>query len=678
MGKFSEQLLGGATVTEPVAPGGKFSSAILGLPQSQQAPAPAQTTIAGDFLRGVGDTALFSFADEAEAAARSLVGPETFQEELQTARGKQEAAGPAFLAGQLGGAFVPGLGIAGTAARGATTAAKLGRAALGGGVAGGVGGFGAGEGGLPGEEGGFTARLPSAAIGAAIGAPLGAVGERVGAGLSRFAQRRLAKDINRLDPAKVAGLQQKAQAQGIQLTPAEATNLPSLKAQQKALGNLSETSDDLQAFVEGRAGGQIEPAVNRFLENVSPVEGAEIAGLQGRAAAQRALDDVATNRAAQARPIYQRAFAQAPQVDTKSVLSGLRNEMKVFPKGGEVRRQLSKAANLITRSVNTPQRTVKLETGQTISTPTMTQRLVPETDLAKLHSAKVEIDQMINAVALDKKLGPTTKAKLTQVRQGLKKAMEAASPDYATATNIYADLTPGVARVREGITGVIADLPDTNVRLAASKLFNPQTSGPVLMREAKGQIQKADPQAWQALKRAWLEDRWLKAGQETLEGGPRVNRGALFRKALLGDQKQKRMLQEALEPGEFKALSDLSEVLEASGRVKSVGSDTAWNQELMRAQRQGASSILSRALRLSTPDALKTIAERWDERRLAQQSQQLMSIITSPDGVQMMRELKRLPARDVFKRSVLAQMLASMATSESTQAVAPEPTGPAQ
>ena len=266
MGKFSETIFEGSTST--VAPAGKFSSAILGTESRQPAAAPpVQTTVGGDFLRGAGDTALFGFADEAEAGVRSMFGPETFKEELATARAKQEAAGPAFLGGQLAGAFVPGLGIAGTAARGATTAAKLGRAALSGGIAGGVSGFGSGEGGLPGEKGSLTERLPSAAIGAAIGAPLGVVGERVGAGISKFAERRLAKDIDRLDPGKVAGLQQKAQSQGIQLTPAEATNLPSLKAQQKALGNLPQTSDDLADFYAGRAEEQIEQRLTSSLRS---------------------------------------------------------------------------------------------------------------------------------------------------------------------------------------------------------------------------------------------------------------------------------------------------------------------------------------------------------------------------------------------------------------------------
>lgn len=676
MGKFSEALLD----TPSSAPaGGKFSSAILGGPQAQpQAPVPAQaaeTSLLGDVARGVADTALLGFADEAEAAARSLVGPESFGQELQQARAKQEAAGPGFTAGQLGGLVLPGAGVAGLAARGATTAAKLGRAAIGGSIEGLIGGFGSSEGGLPGEEAGVAGRVPGAAIGAAIGAPLGAGGQVLASGLSKFAQRKLTRDINRLDPNKVRELQAKAAEQGIQLTPAELTNLPSLKAQQKALGNLPTTSDDLADFYQGRAADEIEPAVNNFLESFSPIAGSDVAGLRGRAAAQSAMDTVAANRAAQAAPIYQEAFDTASNVDTQPVLEHINKQIPLFPETGEVRKQLTKAMNLLMRGDT---KTPTFRQGRQVPGPATPDRMVPEHRLANLHSAKMEIDQMINAADADKKLGPVVKAQLSKVRQMLKGEMDDASSAYEAATNIYADLTPGVQRIREGVTGIIADLNDPNARLAASKLFNPATSSPVLTKEAKRLIQAADPDAWQALKRSWLEEKWLKAGQETLEGGPRVNRGAVFRKALLGDQKQKRILKEALEPEEFAALSDISDVLEASGRVKSVGSDTAWNQEVMRAQRQGSTSLLSRAMKLTTPDILKNIAERWDEKRLVERSEQLVNIITSPNGIEMMRELKRLPASDVFKRSVIAQMLAGGATAGATQVLTPASAEPAQ
>jgi len=517
--------------------------------------------------------------------------------------------------------------------------------------------------------------LPSAAVGAAIGAPLGAGGQAVAQGLSKFAQRKLVRDINRLDPAKTSELQQKAQAQGIQLTPAELTNLPSLKAQQKALGNLPQSADDLTDFYRGRGEEQIEPAVQKFLEDFSPIEGADVAGLRGRAAAQAAMDGVAAKRAEQAAPLYQEAFSQNTIVETKPVLDFINGQIPRFPETGEVRKQLTRAMNLLMRADT---KTPTFRQGRQVPGKATPDRLVPETRLENLHSAKMEIDQMINAADADKKLGPVVKRELTRVRKLLKGEMDDASRTYEEASNIYADLNPGVERVREGVTGIMADLTDPNARLAASKLFNPATSSPVLSREAKKLIQATDPEAWQGLKRAWLEEQWIKAGQETLEGGPRINRGALFRKALMGDKRQKRILFETLEPSEFKALSDLTDVLEASGRVKAIGSDTAWNQELMRAQRQGASSMLSRVLRLTSPDVLKTVAERWDERRLAQQSEQLVSIITSPQGVQLMRELKRLPARDVFKRAVIAQALASGAIVVGAEGAAPsQPAAPA-
>jgi hypothetical protein len=46
----------------------------------------------------------------------------------------------------------------------------------------------------------------------------------------------------------------------------------------------------------------------------------------------------------------------------------------------------------------------------------------------------------------------------------------------------------------------------------------------------------------------------------------------------MGDPKQMKAMQAALPREQFQALRDLADVLEAAGRVKKLGSDTAFNQ----------------------------------------------------------------------------------------------------
>lgn len=110
----------------------------------------------------------FNFADEIEAAVRSLAPGETYEDAVAKVRTRykqaEEANPKSYLAGEIGGglagALIPGIGAIGTAAKGA----KLGQLAIAGAKAGALAGFGSGE--------GLGESLTSAATGAAIGAGL--------------------------------------------------------------------------------------------------------------------------------------------------------------------------------------------------------------------------------------------------------------------------------------------------------------------------------------------------------------------------------------------------------------------------------------------------------------------------------------------------------------------------
>ena len=103
-------------------------------------------------------------------------------------------------------------------------------------------------------------------------------------GLRMFLGRNVAKDIAKVNAPEVADLVQKAKDLGIDLTPAELTNLPSLKSQQKVLGNIVESADTLGDFYLNRYKEQVQPAVNKFLEGISRVDDPMTAGYRGQKA----------------------------------------------------------------------------------------------------------------------------------------------------------------------------------------------------------------------------------------------------------------------------------------------------------------------------------------------------------------------------------------------------------
>ena len=175
-------------------------------------------------------------------------------------------------------------------------------------------------------------------------AAMAATGQGLAKAGTVVAGRHMARDIKRLDPKMAGQLQQKAQREGIQLTPAETTNLSSLKGQQRALGSLPYSSDILEDFVQKRA-GQVESAVYNQLDKISPIDSGEVVGELARSASRNAMKDVAESRAVMASPLYNKAFSQKPQVDVTEVMGFLSRE-GTKAKGG-IKSAIEKAQDLL-------------------------------------------------------------------------------------------------------------------------------------------------------------------------------------------------------------------------------------------------------------------------------------------------------------------------------------------
>lgn len=138
-------------------------------------------------LRSLAQGATLGFADELEAAGRSLFPGQTYEGALTDIRGKLKAYKEDSPLSALGyealGGIVPGLAAA-PFTGGASVAPTLGRMALIGATEGGIYGFGTGEGGFAQRAAG----VPGGAVGGAIAAPVaGVIGKGIGAGLNKLA-----------------------------------------------------------------------------------------------------------------------------------------------------------------------------------------------------------------------------------------------------------------------------------------------------------------------------------------------------------------------------------------------------------------------------------------------------------------------------------------------------------
>ena len=463
-------------------------------------------------------------------------------------------------------------------------------------------------------------------------------------------ERRLAKDIAQVNPNTIASLRAKAGKVGVDLTPAELTDMASLFAQQKVIGNVPESTKKMQDFYKKRE-AQVQGAVDDYLGSLSKVEDQYVAGNRGMQALEVQRENLVRARSDAAAPIYRAAFEESVPVNTQPVLEQIDNMMRTQPPTGTAARYLRRVRDLLQR----PE--IDAE-GNVLNT------FRAEDRLPNLQNAKFEIDSMFKDEAFGA-LDKTIQGQLTGIQENLLRQMGENNPAYTAANRQFERLSQPLNEFDERITGssLIKMAPD-NLKNFANRIF--QNPSPEVIKYAKKQIiAGGGEEAWNAVTRAFLEEQWTLAKKPSkTQQGAKFDTGNTWQNVIIGDPKQMKSMQAALPPAQFQALRDLADVLEAAGRVKKLGSDTAFNQliteELMK--NPPATSITTGVARtagaaLQPQNWGKMIAD-WAVRKDASaNASNIANIITSPDGISRLKELKRMSPTSAQRWAGLAQLL---------------------
>lgn len=462
-------------------------------------------------------------------------------------------------------------------------------------------------------------------------------------------QRNLVRDIATMDPKSARDLINKASQQGIFLTPAEITNLSSLMGQQKILGNVPASSQKLNTMYQQREVEQIRPAVENFLANISPVSDVAEAGAKGQAALKDARELIKTERKAITEPIYEEAFAQSVPVDVSPVVGKIDDFLKTAK--GSQRSTLLKMKELL--YTDKPRLN---EAGDVVMEKSLDDRL------PALQNAKFEIDKMFKEesfTSMDAKI----QSQLTDLQKELVAQMGKENPAYIDANKAFEESSKPLNRFDASKAGLslTAVSPD-NLNQFSKRLF--ESNSVPAIRYAKEQIQKVDPDAWNAVTRAYMQDVWTKAKTPAKnQRGMKLDTGNSWQNMLIGDENSQAALRAALSPQQFQALTDLASVLEASARVQKLGSDTAFNQEIMKQwkdQAKGdpiAMAAIGGGTLLQPQNWGKMIADWAVERRFANDADKLASIITSPDGISRLKELRQMSPTSAKRWALTGQLL---------------------
>jgi len=452
-------------------------------------------------------------------------------------------------------------------------------------------------------------------------------------GLRMFLGRNVAKDIAKVNAPEVADLVQKAKDLGIDLTPAELTNLPSLKSQQKVLGNIVESADTLGDFYLNRYKEQVQPAVNKFLEGISRVDDPMTAGFRGQKALKDRVAQLEKAREEGSEPLYRAAFERSVPVDARPVIAQI-DQMMNIAKGDELR-SLQRIKNNLYR-----EKPAYNAQGDEVMVK------VVEDRLPALQRAKFDIDKMFKEESFSS-MDKTIQSEITNIQQNLVKQMSKENPMYGEANARFTELSAPLNEFAERRPGLsLTAISKDNLNDLANRLF--ANASPQTIRYTRQQIQAVSPEAWNDVSRAYLEQQWEKAMKPRMGAKePRIDAGADWKMMIMGDSKSQKALLEALGAQQFQALNNLTQVLEAAGRVKKLGSDTAFNQRAMKEMEDNAPGALAAFARFTgtalSPQLIGRTFKDWaNERAFSKNAAQLAQIITSKDGMNRLRELKRM------------------------------------
>jgi hypothetical protein len=483
----------------------------------------------------------------------------------------------------------------------------------------------------------------------ALSGAIGGVAQSVPGVAKVVNERNLVRDIATINRPEALALIRKANQQGVFLTPAEITDLSSLLAQQKVAGNLPSSTKTMQTMYKDREVKQIRPAVENFLASISPVSDVAEAGAKGQKALTQAKTMIEEEIDAITEPIYRDAFAQSVPVDVSPVVSKIDEYLKTA-KGSQEKTLLRIKELLYTDKPRLN------EAGDVVMQKALDDRL------PALQNAKFAIDSMFKEdsfTSMDKKI----KGQLTNLQQQLVEQMGKENPAYIKANKAFADASKPLDRFSQSKAGLslTAVSPD-NLNQFAKRLF--ESNSVPAIRYAKEQIQKADPDAWDAVTRAYMQDVWTNAKTPAKnQRGMKLDTGNSWQNMLLGDENTRAAIRAALSPQQYGALTDLASVLEASARVQKLGSDTAFNTEILKQWKQQAKgdpvamAAIGAGTLLQPQNWGKMVADWAVERRFANDADKIAQIITSPDGINRLKELRQMSPTSAQRWALTAQLL---------------------
>lgn len=450
------------------------------------------------------------------------------------------------------------------------------------------------------------------------------------------------------DIPAVTDLGDKAAKFDIPLTAGEQTGNRSLIRRQKVLHNTTNADQTFEDFYKLR-NEKVGVAVTNLLDTISKAPSVREGAGSGVAGSIEALATARKGLQEQASPLYKEALADGNVIDP-NILSG----------AGDVSPFSTAEAGILQYAQRAARRDPVL--GKVIGES-------PENSMYALDATKKYIDGMISKSAKEGNKFKTST--LTGVKEKLLGVMDEAQPKYGQARAIYEEGMPAVTQVERGIVGDAAKLEANDVLNAPRIIFGPGSSA-ADVRIAREAFNKAGQQdAWNDLTKSWLQQTF-EAIKDVSANGSVVNVGGTFRKAIMGSPKQREILQAALEhnPEALKNMNWMMDVLDATGRAMKGESITAFAQMGQKELAQEARGLGPKVL--DTIEVWKQpsrVANYLADIQTGKYAEQQAKLLTSPEGLQKLKELRKLSPSSTGAITSLSHLLMTYGVGEASDAM---------
>jgi hypothetical protein len=454
-----------------------------------------------------------------------------------------------------------------------------------------------------------------------------------------------APSINREEMQRMISL---AGRYNLQLTAPEITNSPTLQAIWRRLSSVPGSPEErIARFIEDIRMPEIHRAIQQELRGISPVGSIFRAGEEAGLAAKAIQASLEAERARVTRPLYQQAYQTAQPVDTLPVHTRIDNLMQGTAPNSPDRKAL-----------------------ETIKALFLDEDGLPLANLEQLHSAKENLDKLLSKTGNVNELAVTSKLRrrLTIIKDELRTQMNAASPEYAEAQRLYADyskpLNEFLFDTQNAISGkkysqslinrLTTKTTDKEITQIPDMVFSEPAESIKTVRQYFENHGYQDE--WRALVRAHLQSKLAQVTESEANQGGAF--GAAFRKKVFFRAEDKEKLQVALDPLEYRSLSDFFDLLARTGKIVYANSQTITQHDAGKAIKGsigGVRGIFTGALEqwATVRDALvnpRQLINALNERWAVSHADVVLDAMMRPEMARRLSAVKRLP--DNYKKVI--------------------------